>query len=86
MGQSQGKSTDDQLEDNLQDSHLVENSVVTETTYTVVASDSNAHHNFTSPSTQDSHSQGIISNSVSTCTDPGDRVVTFTSDGNGFAE
>ncbi|CAG8528834.1 7925_t:CDS:2 [Funneliformis mosseae] len=90
MGQSQVKSTNDQLKDNLQDSPMVENSVVTEATYTVVASDSNAHHNFNLPSIQDSHSQGIISNSLSTGIDLGgaqtEKVVTFTSDGNNFLE
>jgi hypothetical protein len=62
MGQAQDKFTDDQLEDNLQASSTVEeNSVVTESTFTLVASDPNVHHNFnfSSPSIQDSHSQGI---------------------------
>ncbi|CAI2176447.1 16386_t:CDS:2 [Funneliformis geosporum] len=90
MGQSQAKSANDQLKDNLQDSPTVETSVVTEATYTVVASDSNAHHNFNLPSIQDSYSQGIISNSVYTGIDLGgtqtEKLVTFTSDGNNFME
>ncbi|CAG8577358.1 12183_t:CDS:2 [Rhizophagus irregularis] len=60
MGQAQDKLKSNQLEDNLQASSTIEeNSVVTESTFTLVASDSNVHHNFSfsSPSIQDSHSQ-----------------------------
>ncbi|GES93890.1 hypothetical protein GLOIN_2v268400 [Rhizophagus clarus] len=67
MGQAQDKFMGDQLEDNLQASSTVEeNSVVSESTFTLVASDSNAHHNFSfsSPSIQDSHSQDFTNNSL----------------------
>ncbi|RIA80204.1 hypothetical protein C1645_12672 [Glomus cerebriforme] len=64
MGQAQDKFMDDQLENNIQDSNTVEeNSVVTESTFTLVASDSNIHHNF-SFSSQDSHSQDFTNNSL----------------------
>ncbi|CAB4462577.1 unnamed protein product [Rhizophagus irregularis] len=67
MGQAQDKLKSNQLEDNLQASSTIEeNSVVTESTFTLVASDSNVHHNFSfsSPSIQDSHSQDFTNNSL----------------------
>ncbi|CAG8663517.1 2583_t:CDS:2, partial [Acaulospora morrowiae] len=92
MGQAQDKFVDEQNDEGSQDSSTVENSVVTEATITVVASESQAHHDngFLPLSTKDSQIKGNGPNSLFNDTDPGEipneKVKTFTSDGNGHMD
>ncbi|CAG8442963.1 17912_t:CDS:2 [Cetraspora pellucida] len=66
MGQAQDKFVDEQNEDGSQDSPTVEDSVITEATFTVVASESQVHHDisFSPPSTQNTQLKRTSPNSV----------------------
>ncbi|CAG8698890.1 16188_t:CDS:1, partial [Racocetra fulgida] len=66
MGQAQDKFVDEQNEDGSQDSPTVEDSVITEATFTVVASESQVHHDisFSPPSIQNTQLKRTSPNSV----------------------
>ncbi|CAG8666859.1 28867_t:CDS:2 [Dentiscutata erythropus] len=92
MGQAQDKFVDEQNEDGSQDSPTVEDSVITEATFTVVASESQVHHDisFSPPSIQDTQLKRTSSNSVFGDIDPNgirsEKGKFFASDVNGHID
>ncbi|CAG8628100.1 4432_t:CDS:1, partial [Scutellospora calospora] len=92
MGQAQDKFVDEQNEDGSQDSPTVEDSVITEATFTVVASESQVHHDisFSPLSIQDTQLKKTSSNSVFGDIDPSgirsEKGKFFASDVNGHID